>query len=149
MDKAIKSGLVDEKFYPFKTFTIKNGVPEKRALNESDFKLVMNAKLNDSSAVGISRNYYMASFMLRGMNWMDMCYLKRENFSKDWKTVTYVRRKTQKPLSIGVLPELMEVIMKLRKDQPIRQKDYVFLVIDDLMYLVTFYKVTRVVCCFM
>lgn len=130
-NKAIKSGLVDEKFYPFKTFSIKNGVPKKRALNESDFKLVMNAKLNDSSAIGIGRNYYMASFMLRGMNWMDMCYLKRENFSKDWKTVTYVRRKTQKPLTIGVLPELITVIKKLRNDKPIGKKDYVFPVIDD------------------
>jgi len=132
-NKAIKHGLVDEKHYPFSSYKIKSGTSEKRALTKEDFIKLMNVELKENSALGIARNYYLASFMLRGMNWIDLCNLKRKNFTKDWKRVSYVRKKTKKPFNLSVFPELIEVILSLRKQKNISDDDYVFPVIDDTL----------------
>lgn len=132
-NKAIKQGIVHEKYYPFKDYKIKSGSPQKRAISKTDYLKVKKAQLDNSSAVGIARNYYVASFILRGINWIDLCYLKRDNFSKDWNRVSYIRRKTKKRFTLEVLPDLLEIIKIFQKKELDDVKGFIFPVIKESM----------------
>ena len=53
----------------------------------------------------------MASFFMRGMNWMDMALLKVSNIHGDFERIHYVRQKTGKPFSIKISPALKELLL--------------------------------------
>ncbi|MEM9833542.1 MAG: site-specific integrase [Bacteroidota bacterium] len=110
-NKAIKSGIVAKSYYPFKDYKIKSQTPVRKSLTETEFKALRDAALEQGSPLYHARNMFMASFFMRGMNWMDMALLKVSNIHGDFERIHYVRQKTGKPFSIKISPALKELLL--------------------------------------
>ena len=91
------------------------------------------------SAKQIGRDFYLASFYLHGMNWMDMCLLRYGNLSDDLTRLQYVRKKTGKPFNLKVTDQLMNSINALKEFDSSNRKDFIFPVLkledDPAKYL--------------
>ena len=109
-NRAIKAGVANNEKYPFNDYKIKNQKPRRKALSEADFETLQNAKLEKGSAQEQARDLFMASFYLRGMNWMDMAYLRGSNIKGNFERLQYVRRKTGEPFSIKIHPKLRDLL---------------------------------------
>tara|TARA_Y100001980_G_C14556882_1_gene352230 strand:- start:24202 stop:25437 length:1236 start_codon:yes stop_codon:yes gene_type:complete len=110
-NRAIKAGYASLESYPFKDYKIKNGDPERRALSEKEFSSFRNLELVPQTPLFEARKLFMASFYMRGMNWMDMCMLKKSNIVGDFERIQYVRSKTGKRFSIKINDQLKEILL--------------------------------------
>lgn len=57
---------------------------------------------------------FLFSFYARGMSFVDICYLRKENIRGG--TLHYERQKTHQPFSVALTPQLQEIIS--RYDDP-------------------------------
>lgn len=107
-NKAIKSGVVDEKHYPFKKYTIKTQPTEKRALDWGPLKKIISLELKPENTLFHARNYFVASYMMYGMNFTDMAYLTKQNIVEG--RIQYRRSKTSKLYDIKITPALQQIL---------------------------------------
>lgn len=77
-NKAANEGYADAGINPFKQISIKKEATAKRALQKEQMAAIMNHKIDEGTRLYHSRNYFVFSFLCRGMNFMDMAYLKWE-----------------------------------------------------------------------
>jgi len=116
-NKAIKAGYASLEKYPFKDYSIRNGDPQRRALSETEFDAFKTVELKVGSVLDEARKLFLASFYMRGMNWMDMCLLKRSNLTGDLERIQYVRSKTSKRFSIKINDKLREIILSYMENE--------------------------------
>jgi len=123
--RAIKTGTAKEENNPFNDYSIKNGVPKRKFLNGEQLETLKTAKIEEPH-LAKARDLYMASFYLRGMNWMDMSLLKGNSIQGDFERIIYIRSKTKNKLfSIKITPALKEILIAFN-DGIIGTNDYVF-----------------------
>lgn len=122
-NKGIKAGIVDKEFYPFDNYKIKTTPTEKRAL-ESDFlKKIIELKLEYHDPCFHARNLFLASYMMYGMNFTDIAFLKKADIVNG--RINYRRRKTSKLYDIKITPNLGTILEHYMQNE----SDYVFPII--------------------
>lgn len=94
--------------YAFRKFKIKPAPVVKRSVHVETLREFMTAPCEDY--VEYYRDMFMLSFLLIGINMVDLVYLKE---IKDGR-VDYIRHKTKKAYSIKVEPEALAIIDKYR-----------------------------------
>lgn len=104
-NRAIKSKVVDRKYYPFSDISIKTERTAKRAFTKDVIKTIEHLELPNIRMV-IARDYYMLSFYLIGMNFTDMAYLTRANIVNG--RIEYRRKKTGTEYSIKILDPIRD-----------------------------------------
>ena len=88
-------------------------------------KAIISLRLEKEHALFHARNYFVASYMMYGMNYTDMAYLKRDNIVDG--RIRYRRSKTSKLYDIKLTPMLNEILsFYLSLDA---KDDYVFPII--------------------
>lgn len=107
-NKAIKSGLIDKEQYPFEDYKIKSTPTEKRALDTELLKKIIELDFSPSHLCFNTRNYFVASYMMYGMNFADMAYLEKSSLENG--RVRYRRRKTGKLYDIKITPQLESIL---------------------------------------
>lgn len=107
-NRAVKAGLVERSCYPFADYTIKTQPTEKRALEWDFLKKIIALDLPEGNSLYNARNYFVASYMMYGMNFTDMAYLKKENIING--RIQYRRRKTSKLYDIKVTGPLETIL---------------------------------------
>lgn len=107
-NKAIKSGLVEKEIYPFDDYKVKTAPTEKRALDMEFIKKIMELEIPTSHICFNTRNYFLASFMMYGMNFADMAYLEKSSIENG--RIRYRRRKTGKLYDIKITPALEKIL---------------------------------------
>jgi integrase/recombinase XerD len=114
-NKAVSEDLIKEENYPFKKYKIKTGNPSKRALPKDDIVKLMNSKQEKNTGKWHSLNFFVFSYLTRGMNFKDMALLKwKENILGD--RIVYVRAKTANtkktidPNIIKIEPEIEKIL---------------------------------------
>lgn len=123
--KAIKHGIAKENHNPFNDYSIKSGTPKRQFLNKEQLHTLKNA-LVEEPFLSKARDLYMASFYLRGMNWMDMALLKGDSIQGDLERIVYIRAKTKNKLfSIKIAPALKEILLAYNNGK-IKKDDYIF-----------------------
>jgi len=140
---AIKEGLVHKKHYPFSEYTIKKGYPDRKALSDSNFEALLEVDLKVNIAEERARDLFLASYYLRGMNWMDMALLKVSDLNNDLSRLTYQRQKTGKRYSIALHLKLLEIIARhidLKESQP---GDFVFPILSNEIEEAEYYEVIK------
>ena len=75
-NKAIVADIIKGDSYPFKKFKIKSGTETKRALLKKDMQQLMNYKPKPNTRKWHSLNYFVFSYLIRGMNLKDIALLK-------------------------------------------------------------------------
>lgn len=79
LNKAIKDGLMEETAYPFKNFSVKSEKTRKRAVNKDVIKMVEELDVSTEENLQLYKDLFMFSFYNRGMNFVDMAFLKVKN----------------------------------------------------------------------
>lgn len=121
---AIKNGIVEEKYYPFKVYKISKlkGKGIKRALSREEIKLIEKFDTDMYPHLLDAKNYFLFSYYTRGMNFYDMMKLTWGNIQGD--RIYYIRSKTKGRFTVKILEPVME-ILKYYKSQH-RLTSYVF-----------------------
>jgi integrase/recombinase XerD len=121
---AIKNGIVDEKYYPFKNFKISKFKAKglKKALPREDIKLMEALDVTNYPHLIDTRNYLVFSYYMGGMNFVDLMKLKWSNIQGD--RIEYTRSKTKGRFKIKMLGPVKEIVSYYRSQN--RATDYVF-----------------------
>jgi len=121
-NKAIQEDLVSEKYYPFKKIKIKTEPTQKRAITKEVIGEIKKLDLTGKSRQDLARDIFLFSFYNRGMNFIDIFYLKPGDIKDD--RVRYRRRKTKQTLSIKLTKQSKEIIDKYY--QPGNKQEFIF-----------------------
>jgi integrase/recombinase XerD len=121
-NKAIKTGVVEKEWYPFEAYKIKTEPTEKRALEWSLLKKIIELNIDKEHACFNARNYFVASYMMYGMNFTDMAFLKKEDVIRG--RIQYRRKKTSKLYDIKITPQLDTILTYYKSIQ--KESDYLF-----------------------
>jgi len=124
-NQAIKSNVANAEHYPFKQFTIKTEKTLSRSLTKSQIISIKNLELVNGSAIKRSRDYFMLSFYLRGINFRDLALLTNDNLQDN--RITYRRAKTNKIYSIKVEPVALDILNSYKP----KDSKYLLPIIDD------------------
>lgn len=107
-NKGIRQGVIEKGLYPFDTYTIKHEKTRKRAISVEAIKRIVTLSLNPDHSLYHVRNYFLASYLLNGMNFTDLAYLKLDNIVDG--RVQYTRQKTNRPYTIKISERLQEIL---------------------------------------
>lgn len=118
MNKAFVDGLVKECAYLFKRVNTRIEKTQKRAVEEKVIRKVKNLKEDTLKKAGLilARDLLLFSYYTRGMAFIDIAYLTRDNIKGDH--LVYQRRKTGKVIQIKILPEIKELIDRYSSGSP-------------------------------
>ena len=104
---AIDNEIIDN--YPFRRFKIKSEVTRNRDLSVETLREIMKMENLEEWEVKY-RDFFMLTFMLIGINVIDLCNLKEIRNGR----IEYIRAKTHKLYSIKVEPEALTIIEKYK-----------------------------------
>lgn len=107
-NKAIKAGMVEKETYPFNDYKIKTTPTEKRALEFDLLKKIIDLKLDYQDSCFHAKNFFLASYMMYGMNFTDMAHLKKTDINNG--RITYRRKKTSKLYDIKITNNLGRIL---------------------------------------
>lgn len=125
-NQAIKSNVIEKELYPFNAYKIKSLPTEKRALRWEYLKKIIELEIAWDHPCFNARNYFLASYMMYGMNFSDMAYLKKTDI-KDGR-IQYRRKKTNKVYDIKVTDSLKRILDYYINSQ--REVEYIFPIIN-------------------
>ncbi len=106
-NKAVRDGLVRQCF-PFRNVYTGIDRTRKRALDEEAVRKILKLDLRNSPSLALSRDIFMFSYCMRGMSFVDIAFLRRQNF--DGNYITYRRQKTGQSLAVLVEPCIARII---------------------------------------
>jgi integrase len=108
INKAIKDGLIEETSYPFKNISIKAQKTRKRAVNKDVIKMVEALDVSKENNLQLYKDLFMFSFYNRGMNFVDIAFLKVKNIESG--RLNYTRQKTGQQFSIKITDKSKVII---------------------------------------
>lgn len=113
-NRAVEKGLTAQKF-PFKD--VYTGVEEtiRRGLPARIIRDIRRMDLSDSPPLDYARDMFLFSFYTRGMAFVDMAYLKKDDLKNG--TLTYRRKKTGQRLCVRWEPYMQDIIEKYPMQQ--------------------------------
>lgn len=123
-NRAVEEDIIENR-NPFRH--VYTGVDKtvKRALPIAVIKKIKTLDLELIPALDFARDMFMMSFMLRGMSFIDMAYLKKTDLKNGY--VTYRRRKTGQQLTIEWTKEMQMLLDKY----PENDSDYLLPIIRN------------------
>ncbi|MDE6384037.1 MAG: site-specific integrase [Paramuribaculum sp.] len=106
-NRAVEEEVIENR-YPFRH--VYTGVDKtvKRALPLSIIRKINNLDLSGVPAMAYARDMFMLSFMLRGMSFIDMAFLRKSDLRGG--RLTYRRRKTGQTLVVAWTPEMQCIV---------------------------------------
>ncbi|MBC8987744.1 site-specific integrase [Pedobacter sp. N36a] len=107
-NKAIKFKVVDRNLYPFHDIKLKAERTKKRAIDKSLITAILQLDLPEGSTIWHVRNWFMMSFYLMGISFVDLALLQIINIQNG--RIHYKRQKTGKVYDIKILPQAQKII---------------------------------------
>ena len=121
-NKAIHQGVVSADSYPFKKYKIKSEPTAKRAISIEKIRRILNLELESGTPLFNTRNYFLCSYLMNGISFIDMAFLKLDNIIDG--RIQYRRQKTARYYDIKLTPQLSSIMdcYLMGKDKT----DYIF-----------------------
>jgi integrase len=138
-NQAISSAVIERKYYPFNTYKIRQTKTQKRAISNIDLRKIVDLKLDEEHECYHARNYFIISYFLYGLNFIDMAFLKPSNIIAG--RVQFKRKKTGKEYSIKISPQLKPVLDFYIKGK--NNDDFVFPIIKRVAGIDQYHDVKR------
>ncbi|CAN5818004.1 site-specific integrase [soil metagenome] len=107
-NKAIKAGIAEKDSYPFEDYSIRTTPTKKRAIDIKYLKKIIELNLDAEHPLFHARNYFVASYMMYGMNFMDMAFMEKSSIING--RVFYRRKKTSKLYDIKITDSLKAIL---------------------------------------
>lgn len=108
-NRAVEEGYAEQSF-PFKNVYTGVDKTSKRAVTLKDIRRIKELELPVKSGLDYARDMFLFSFYMRGMSFVDIAYLKKQNLSKGY--VSYVRRKTGQKLVVRWEKPMQQILDK-------------------------------------
>jgi len=108
-NQAVKRGLTSQK-NPFINIFTRIDKTIKRAVNEDVIKRLQNLNLTEYPALALARDLFMFSFYMRGISFVDMANLRKQNVKNGY--IIYSRSKTKQMLTIKIEPCMEEIVSR-------------------------------------
>lgn len=108
-NRAVDDNIIENR-NPFRHVYTGVGKTVKRALPLTVIKKIKNLELGFNAHLDYARDLFMLSFMLRGMSFVDMAYLKKSDIKHHH--VIYRRRKTGQRLAIEWTGDMQAILDK-------------------------------------
>lgn len=125
-NKLVSRNLMEQTF-PFRNVYTGVERTRKRAVREGVMTRLLNLDLAHSAPLAFSRDLFFFSYCTRGMAFVDIAYLKKEDVSKGM--LSYVRHKTGQRLTVRIEPFVEEIIK--RYEPYVRNSPYLFPIITS------------------
>ena len=125
-NKAIKEGIAKEAEYPFKEYKIQSSPTKKRAISIEELQTIMNIEFEEDSNLFHYRNFFIASYLLWGISFMDLAFLRYENIMGG--RMRYQRKKTSRMYDIKISDQLSKIIEYYSEGEQ-GPKDFIFPII--------------------
>ena len=110
-NRALKEHVVREDLHPFRNQKMKEEKTRKIAVSAKEVRCIASAGLSHLHPdFELARSVFMFSFYTRGMAFVDMCHLTKDNIQGDY--LCYRRRKTKQMLRIRIEKPLRELIKR-------------------------------------
>lgn len=106
-NKAVRKGLAEQS-HPFQNVYTGVDRTRKRAVDTGIISKLIELELSRSVPLSFTRDLFLFSLYTRGMAFVDMAFLKRENIIDG--AITYIRRKTKQHLCIRIEPCIQQII---------------------------------------
>ena len=106
-NKAVRQKLVEQS-HPFTEVYTGIDRTHKRAVSESIISQLYKLKLTEGTPLALARDIFIFSYCTRGMAFVDIAYLKKENIQNG--VICYARRKTGQLLSVRIEPSIQRII---------------------------------------
>ena len=106
-NKAVRQKLVEQS-HPFTEVYTGIDRTRKRAVSESVISQLYKLKLTEGTPLALARDIFIFSYCTRGMAFVDIAYLKKENIQNG--VICYARRKTRQLLSVRIEPSIQRII---------------------------------------
>lgn len=111
-NKAIKAKIVQRKDYPFEDFTISHESTAKRAVSKGVIQKLENLDLPAGSRIWHSQQYFLLSFYLIGISFVDLSYLRWTDIQSG--RLMYKRKKTGKIYNIKLIDKALLILEQYR-----------------------------------
>lgn len=108
-NRAVEEGTIKNR-YPFRHVYTGVDKTARRALPLHVVRQIKALDLSDCPAMDYARDIFMMSFMLRGMSFIDMAYLRKTDLSGGY--ITYRRRKTGQRLMVKWTADMQMILDK-------------------------------------
>ena len=120
-NKAISRDIISLEIYPFRNQANPKGYslahlksePAYRALSIEELKKFKNFDVGKNEELANPYYYFMFMYYCRGLNWTDLCHLKRKDIRNG--RVYYTRQKTKKKFSIKLSEPLQHILDQFDK----------------------------------
>jgi integrase len=129
-NKAAKLGMADKFASPFGDYQIKSEETAKRNIKEDKVQNIINIELAEDDVHLHTRNYFLASFAMWGMSFIDMAFLRVKNIQGE--RINYQRSKTSRHYSTKINPLLDAILRFYIKDK--EPNEFVFPIIKRKTY---------------
>ena len=106
-NKAVRQKLIEQQ-HPFTEVYTGIDRTRKRAVSESVISQLYKLKLTEDTPLALARDIFIFSYCTRGMAFVDIAYLKKENIQNG--VICYARRKTGQLLSVRIEPSIQRII---------------------------------------
>lgn len=119
---AIDNNYVKREHYPFRNPINRSGFdiskyqsdPARKALTKEEIDKIRNLKIEHSSELYDSWNYFLFSYYMRGMSFDDIANLRKSDILGDH--ISYLRTKTGKRFVVKILEPAKEIINHYETD---------------------------------
>lgn len=106
-NKAVRQRLIEQS-HPFQTVYTGIDRTRKRAVDEGVISALNRLELSADSRLALARDMFLFSYCTRGMAFVDMAYLRRDNIQNGM--ICYARRKTGQRLVVRIEPSIRRII---------------------------------------
>lgn len=142
--EAVRRGYAKKETNPYSTTTNKDGYAisklkskkNPKSLTEEELQKFKDFDVDEYPDLANSWRYFMFSFKLFGINFIDICNLQSSNLTNG--RLQYVRQKTGKQFSLLVTDEVLEIIEHFRT-----HKKYIFPILDEEVHIDPIQKKNR------
>lgn len=108
-NRAVQKELVKQQF-PFRHVYTGIDKTRKRAIPSSDISKIKNLDLSGHPSLEFARDLFLFSFYTRGMAFVDLAFLKKQNLKKGF--LIYCRSKTGQLMRVKWEPCMEEILIK-------------------------------------
>jgi integrase len=114
-NRAISEGVIDTNCYPFRRsvfennkYRIKKEKTRSRAIPKSHIKKIEEFESKRGSNMWHAKNYFLFSFYMRGINFVDMAFIKKNDIQDG--VLTYKRSKTKRRIEVSINKKAQEIL---------------------------------------
>jgi integrase len=124
---ARKDNIVRSDYNPFREISFskfRRIKTKKRAITKDEILKIASLKIKDNPNLLNARNYFLFSYYNRGINFIDIAFLKWENIQNN--RLTYTRRKTKEDFTIGLEQPSIEILSYYKRLYYENDRSFIF-----------------------